>query len=155
MSEQDTSNEASLVPAGRPDLAPVARANPLVSRALAELANDRSFEVTTALSIDPRNAHYYDQRGMDWLVKKDYVKAIEGFGEAIRLDPHKADYYLSRAEAWLALKEVIDNAFSDGDYHKAIKLKQAARTDLNVASDKVVEDFDQAISGEDPPRSEN
>src|SRR5437867_12511026 len=39
MSDQDKPNDGSLVPAGRRDLAPVAAANPLVSRGLADLDN--------------------------------------------------------------------------------------------------------------------
>jgi len=101
MSEQDNRNDGSLVPAGRRDLAPVGGANPLVSRAIADLAQYRFPNAPQVPSLQPQDPAFYYNRGLGRLDEFDYEKAIEDFTEAIRLNPRNAIYYNARALAWL------------------------------------------------------
>src|SRR6266849_4286794 len=107
MSDQDKSNNGNLVPAGRRDLAPVASANPLVLRGLADLAKSQ------AILLNLKNALFFNNRGIAWLDKRDYDEAAKDFNEAIRLDSNYAAE-LSIGERTLRLPfdpECPDNFF--------------------------------------------
>src|SRR5437870_1928267 len=143
MSDRDKRNNGNMVPAGRRDLAPVAGANPLVSRAIADLAQgpfdgldpkkqalpyfrfglgywenkeyDKAIKCfDKGLRLDPSNAFAYLRRGEAWFEKNDFVKAIKDFDEAIRLDPNDASAYNQRGRAWL-MKGEHDKAINDFD----------------------------------------
>ena len=72
---------------------------------------DRRLSTRPSGSI-PRMRCAYNNRGIAWVDKKEYDKAIADFNEAIRLDPKDADAYTNRGYAWYAKKE-YDKAIAD------------------------------------------
>jgi len=60
---------------------------------------DRRTSTRPSVSI-PGNDTAYRNRGMAWLVKQEYDKAIADFTELIRLDPRDGSPYQFRADAW-------------------------------------------------------
>jgi tetratricopeptide (TPR) repeat protein len=100
------------VPAARRDLAPVTRANRLVSRGLADLARAHFLKMSEIIGSDCNNAISYFERGVAWLDKKQYDNAINDFDEAIRLDPNDAYSYINRGVAWSGKKDE-NNAIKD------------------------------------------
>src|SRR5687767_122357 len=90
MSEHDNGNDGSLVPAGRRDLAPVGGANPLVSRAIEDLAQFRFPNALPVPSLHPQDPAFYYTRGLAQLDEFEYEKAIED-----RAGPQKLDSRLS------------------------------------------------------------
>ncbi len=78
------------------------------------------FQVTAA-DPKPEATTFYD-RGLDWLKKMDYDKAIADFDEALRLDPSYVEAYFDRGNAW----------YKKQDYDKAIAdFSEAFRLDPN------------------------
>jgi tetratricopeptide (TPR) repeat protein len=53
------------------------------------------------LSLDPKQAEAWLYRGVVWFDKKDYLRAIADFDEALKLNPRLADAYCSRGATWL------------------------------------------------------
>lgn len=119
MSVHDNREDGSLVPAGRRELAPVASANSLVSRALADLAEPPLLTAGELIRPKPNNAISYIDRGSVWLAKKEYDKAITDFNDAVCLDPKSAAAYNLRGLAWYSKKE-YDTAITD--FCEAIRL---------------------------------
>lgn len=119
MSENDDSDNRSLVSAGHRNLGLVAAANPLVTRGLRDLVKAASLEVSESVPPDPCDALLYDIRGTKWYLQEKYDRAIKNFDKAIRLDPESAYTYLHRGQAWLGKKD-YDKAI--GDFDEAIRL---------------------------------
>lgn len=116
MSDHVIGGNATLVPAGRRDLATVAAANPLVARGIADLA---LFRVDMVNDTPRLKSLFYVNRGSIWLAKKAYDKAITDFNEAVLHDRKSAGAYNLRGLAWYSKKE-YDTAIAD--YSEAIRL---------------------------------
>lgn len=157
MSDQDRVNDGALVPKGRRELAPVAGANPLVSRGLDEIG--RLLKVGEAVRSPSSNSLFYYNRGVARLGKKDYDNAISDFEMAISLDPRDADAYWNRGRAWFAKKE-YDKAIRDYDEAVRLKPKDMMAYFLRGAAwfskkdyDRAIKDLDQAIRLDPKDRS--
>ncbi len=124
MTDQDKPNEGSLVGGGRRDLAPVAAANPLVSRGIADLAQGRLANVIVPSYLDHRDSLFYYQRMILWDGLDREKKLIEDLNEAIRLDPQNGLLYSKRGSA----------SSGRADHNKAIR-----------DFDKAIQLFDEAI----------
>ncbi len=103
MSDQNNVNRAVLVPAGPNDCVPLAAANPLDSRGLAEVVQGR-WPNGTEIDCRPDAAAFFDW-GNAWFDKEDYDKAIAEYDKAIRLDPKNSACYYNRGLALLRKKE--------------------------------------------------
>ncbi|MCC9604792.1 tetratricopeptide repeat protein [Blastopirellula sp. JC732] len=101
------------------------KSNKQVMLALAFLWEERQ-ELDIAISLyndliklDPRNAIYFNNRGICWKDKDEYDKAIADFNQAIKLDPENTFAALNRGTAWYGKGE-YDKAIAD--YNEAIKI---------------------------------
>jgi tetratricopeptide (TPR) repeat protein len=74
------------------------------------------------LTLYPRDAVVYSNRGSAYTVKGDYDRAIADLDQAIRLDPKLARPYNNRGEAYEARNDP-DHAIADFD--QALKLNPA------------------------------
>lgn len=139
----------NLAPSARCDLAPIAPANPLVSRGIADLERgsflhphytakaqaaldkadydeviricDKAIKgLSEAIPLNPVRAQIYARRGIAWREKKHYDNAMRDFDKAICLDPGNALYYFFRGLAWMDDKDDDDQAILD--FHEAICL---------------------------------
>ncbi|MSQ96825.1 MAG: tetratricopeptide repeat protein [Gemmataceae bacterium] len=151
MSEENKPIDGSMVPAGRGDLAPVAAANSLVLRGLADLAQGR------LLQVEEKNQLLMDE-ALDCLRLGMIDDAIGLFDEVIR---RNSDYwlaYLCRGEAWLRKDrtgsdtQYCDNAIRD--FSEAIRIEPEttyAFKERGIAwylkkdYDNAIDDFDEAI----------
>lgn len=79
----------------------------------AQAAADRS------ISIRPRNAAAYHNRGLVWYQRNDYDRAIADFNQALAFNPKSALTWLNRGNAWFS-KHAWDKALAD--YNQALKL---------------------------------
>jgi tetratricopeptide (TPR) repeat protein len=99
------------------------------SKALAAKEYDRAIaDFSTALRLDPKDAHAFRERGDAWGFKEEYDKAIQDYDQAIRLnteDPLASDRgwpaivegtlaFNNRGWAWYEKKE-YDKAIKDYD----------------------------------------
>ena len=75
---------------------------------------------TKAIEKDPKYAVAYNNRGNEYLDRKDYALALKDFNRAISIKPDYAIAYHNRARLYFKKKE-YDKALSDLD--KVIKLK--------------------------------
>jgi tetratricopeptide (TPR) repeat protein len=75
--------------------------------------------VPTVADENPKDASAYINRGLAWMDKKEYDKAIADYNEAIRLKPKDAFAYINRGNAWGQKKE-YGKAITD--YDEAIRL---------------------------------
>lgn len=67
--------------------------------------HDKAIEgYTEALQWEPTVAMNYEERGLLWYRKKEYTKAADDFGQAIKLG-ETAPHYVHRAAIWYDLKE--------------------------------------------------
>ena len=57
-------------------------------------------DYTTAISIDPKNAYTYYNKGISLDRRGDFDEAIECFTAAINIEPRKADFYHNRGFAY-------------------------------------------------------
>jgi tetratricopeptide (TPR) repeat protein len=74
----------------------------------------------------------FSNRGVEWRLKQDYVRAIADYDEAIRLDPKYADAYYDRCIAYNR-QQKYDLALAD--CNKAIALGPSANA-LNATGQK-------------------
>ena len=72
-----------------------------------------------ALSLNPKYAHAYNNRGVAWTTKGEYGKAIADYSQAVSLDPNYAYAYNNRGHAW-ENEGKYDEAVAD--YNEAIRL---------------------------------
>src|SRR5438128_2558409 len=109
--------------------------------ALFVLATTTSF----AFPQDVSTAERHFIKGLEWLKKKEYDKAIADFSEAIRILPDNATGYLTRGGAYHSKKE-YDKAIAD--FSEAIRLDP--KSSLAFASRglayKSKKDYDKAIA---------
>ena len=74
--------------------------------------HDKAFaDCSEAIRLEPRNAAFYETRGLALASKKEIEKALNDFNEAIRIDPRYAHAYNSRAWLWATCP---DNRYRDG-----------------------------------------
>jgi tetratricopeptide (TPR) repeat protein len=137
MSEQYKPDKRNLVPVSRRGLAPVVATNPLVSRALVDLARGSRIDLKHAVAC------YF--RGTDWYTKSDYSKAsleldeaIRLFDEAIRFNPHNAFAYRHRGKALWWKNKVIERK-------EDLQANDAFGSSAGNYVDKAMKDFDEAI----------
>jgi RNA polymerase sigma factor (sigma-70 family) len=151
MSEQDKNSSRKLVPAGHRDLARIAAANPLVSRAIADLAQGHLLKMAGVIRSDFNDALFYFERGAAWLDNREYDNAINDFDEAIRLDPNDAYSYMNRGLAWSGKK---DDEKAIKDFDQAVRLNPIDARFYFIRGnawfdkqdyDKAVADYDDAI----------
>ena len=71
------------------------------------------------MRIDPKQMHAYNYRGNAYLEKKEYVRAVKDFDEAIRRDPKNGFSFGSRANA-LAKRKSFEQAARD--FKQALEL---------------------------------
>lgn len=164
MSADDAPKEKGLVAAGSHGLSRPPFSNPLVSRALADLATATPRETSAAIAHD---AMFYFKRGCDWAAKavgsrKSTVddefmswidNAIKDLGDAIALNPGLIAARDRRALLLEAFKEDYGSAILDYDElicldptdasHLASRAKIWLRRNV---FDKAIKDFDQAIA---------
>jgi tetratricopeptide (TPR) repeat protein len=81
---------------------------------------DAIIQYSNAIKSDPLYAIAYDNRGLLYLNRGDFVKAAADFSRAIELDPDFADAYLNRGIAYALGTGQYVAAISD--YAKAIEL---------------------------------
>ena len=74
---------------------------------------------TQVLAVNPQDAAAYGQRGMAYIKKKDYAKAVADFTEAIKLNDQKGDFFSGRGDGYRVLGQ---NDQAVADYTAAIKL---------------------------------
>ena len=55
-------------------------------------------DFTEVVRLEPTANHYFD-RGLTWMLKQNYARAVEDFDQSIRLNPGVADVHYSRALA--------------------------------------------------------
>src|SRR5215470_2695496 len=72
-----------------------------------------------AAPVAANDADDYSNRGLKWLSKNEYDKAIADFTEALKLEPKRLTAYFNRGIAWFQKKE-YDKAIAD--YTEVIKL---------------------------------
>ena len=151
MSDQDKPNDGRLVPAGCRELAPVAAANPLVARGLADLAHRHS------LIVDEKSQSLMAQ-GLLFFIEGMIDEAIHQFNEALRLKPDHSPGHFLRAQAWLRkYKTSPDTQYCNnaiGDFSEAIRIEPdytSAYEQRGIAwylkedYDNAIKDFDEAI----------
>jgi tetratricopeptide (TPR) repeat protein len=100
-------------------IAPRGAATPRVARGIASRAHDFLVKLSETFWPAPKDAPSFWERGINWLHKKEYDKAIQDFNEAIRLDPRWLPAYRDRGNAW-SYKQDYDRAIVD--YDVAIRL---------------------------------
>ncbi|MCE5312932.1 MAG: tetratricopeptide repeat protein [Nitrospiraceae bacterium] len=76
-----------------------------------------------------RKADTYINRGIVYIGKNDYTKAIADFTKAIELDPEDASYYIRRGKAY---SDKDQHADAIPDFSKAISLKPNDETVYNL-----------------------
>jgi tetratricopeptide (TPR) repeat protein len=74
---------------------------------------------TATISPPSSDPAFYNNRGSDFLQRKDYDKAISDCNEAIRLDPNFARAYFNRG---LAFREQGNYKRAQADFNKAEQL---------------------------------
>lgn len=166
MSDQDSPTNRSLVPAGSTDLAPLAAANPLVSRGLMDLIPGHLPKASATAPLAPNDALFYYNRGKAWLDKNDFDAATEDFDraillsdDAIRSRPDDALAYLHRGNARLGKAEALNGAehcdAAIDDFDQAVRLdpknaqvyvRRGKAWSFKNDYDAAIADFDQAIS---------
>lgn len=70
--------------------------------------------------LDPTDADAYCSRGIAYMEKGKYNKAITDYTEALKINPKYADAYYNRGNAYVK-KGLHDKAIED--FNKAIELK--------------------------------
>ncbi|MFC1987647.1 tetratricopeptide repeat protein [Chloroflexota bacterium] len=75
--------------------------------------------------INPNDAEAYNNRGVTYLEKGEYDRALTDFNKAIKLDPNYALAYYNRGDAY-SCKEDLDSALAD--FTKANKLDPSLLT---------------------------
>ncbi|MBX9694991.1 MAG: tetratricopeptide repeat protein [Cyanobacteria bacterium] len=75
-------------------------------------------DFTKAISLNPRYAKAYVQRGRCQSGLKKYSLALEDFAAALALNPSNSDAYLGRADTYRESKQYKD---AESDYSEAIK----------------------------------
>jgi len=97
-------------------------------------------------------AHAYNKRGLAYVRKRNYDRAIADFGKAIALNPEKAGLYSNRGNAHRKMGEV-DRAIQD--YGRAIALNAKFALAYNNRGnayrqkgevDRAIRDYDKAIA---------
>src|SRR6185312_3172666 len=73
----------------------------------------------TAATQEPKTANDFYKRGLAWIEKGEFDKAIKDLDEAVRLNPKLAEAFASRSGLW-AEKGEFDKAIKDSD--SAIRL---------------------------------
>jgi tetratricopeptide (TPR) repeat protein len=148
MNGKDYGSSQGMVPTERRDLAPVAIANPLVSRGMADLTNGRMSQVR---SLDPQTALRCCLSGIAWCHRKDCDKAIQDFEEAIRLNPSNPVLYICLGIA-RSRKADYDQAIQA--YDEALRLDPTEANGYKCRGiawlgkkdyDEAIKDFDEAI----------
>jgi len=81
-----------------------------------------------AIRLDPKNSHYFNNRGNAKIAIGNYDQALDDFNEAIRLDPQEAVAYNNRGNARYFRKE-YDKALAD--FAEAIRLDPTDPVALN------------------------
>lgn len=87
---------------------------------------------------------FYNNRGVAYVDKRDYVQAIQDYDEAIRLNPNLASAFYGRGEAYDHTGE-FDRAIQD--YNEALRLNpnSAYAYDARGRAHRNKGEFDQAI----------
>ena len=67
-----------------------------------------------AISLDPKFANAYNNRGMAYYKKNDFNRAIADFSEAIKLNPQNTQQYINRALSY-SQKGNFRTAIADGE----------------------------------------
>jgi tetratricopeptide (TPR) repeat protein len=106
---------------------------------------------TREIEADSRNARAWSERGIIWIHKVGYARAVADFSEAIRLDPDEFSTYVWRGIAWWYEHE-YDKSIAD--CNEAIRLQPqsvVAYRNRGIAwrakqeYDKAIADFNEAI----------
>jgi len=112
------------------------------------VAETRKPEPPMARGDDAAQSNKFKQRGLDYLIKRDFARAIAEFTEAIRLDPKDAELFYYRGNA----QSDPDRAIAD--YDEAIRLNPkydlafSNRASSYVAKgeyDRAIQDYDEAL----------
>jgi len=92
-------------------------ASDLFNKALALWENNKYSDpnkaleyLNKAISLDPKYGDAYNNRGLVWLDKGDYDRAMADYTKAIELDPRDSTAYDNRGNIW----------YDKGDYYRAI-----------------------------------
>ncbi len=98
---------------------------------------DRAFaDFNEAITIDPKYADAFYNRGIAYAQTGQYDRALADFNEAIGLDPKNADFFANRGSAYLMKGE---NERAIADYDEAMRLNpkhpQALRGKIIAARD--------------------
>ncbi|TIP35037.1 MAG: tetratricopeptide repeat protein, partial [Mesorhizobium sp.] len=75
-----------------------------------------------ALSLDPKHAVSYYNRGLAWDRKGDNDRAVADYNEAISLDPNNVEFAAAYAGRGMASADKGDNARALADFDKGISL---------------------------------
>ena len=75
--------------------------------------------INSAIESEPNNADLYNIRGNNYLISKDYDKAIQDFNRAIQINPHYKEPYNGLGIAYRNINK-FDKAIES--YNKAISL---------------------------------
>jgi tetratricopeptide (TPR) repeat protein len=101
-------------------------ASELMNKALALWKNGKYTDpnkaleyLNQAISLDSNYTNAYSNRGVAWINKGDYDRAISDFDKTIELNPSHIDAYLNRGSAW---KEKGDYDRAISDFDKTIEL---------------------------------
>jgi tetratricopeptide (TPR) repeat protein len=115
------------------------------------VGNDAVDHDNEAIRLDSDDPSYWVDRGMDWVKKEEYDRAIADCTEAIRLDPKYTRAYFVRGFAW-DQKQEYDKAIAD--FSEAIHLEPKSVSsylsrgmawDQKEEHDKAIADFSEAI----------
>jgi len=127
-------------------------ASDLFNKALALWENNKYSDpnkaleyLNKAISLDPKYGDAYNNRGLVWLDKGDYDRAMADYTKAIELDPRDSTAYDNRGNIWY---DKGDYNRAIADYSKAIELDPryaTAYSNRGVAWDKQG-DYDRAMA---------
>jgi tetratricopeptide (TPR) repeat protein len=115
------------------------------------LSRDAPDYFTDRILDNPDVGDAWYRRGVVWLDRGEFDKAIKDFGEAIRLEPRQGAYFHARGNVW-SKKQEYDKAIRD--YDEAIRfspnISVTFMTRGNAWSDKgeydkAIRDYDEAI----------
>ena len=108
--------------------------------------NDKAIaDFTAAIRQNPKDAEFYNNRGIVWKRKGEFDIAIADYDEAIKLNPQYWEAHNNRASAWHSKRE---QSKAIADFNEAIRLNPRNAIIYKNRSQlwQEIGDYDRAIS---------